>query len=57
METKDKKIVYKIVDAKVNTKKFNIYKIFEKIGFDGINDIEKRIEDGIEMYKKKTSYR
>ena len=26
-QTKDKKIVYKNVDAKVNTKKFNIYKI------------------------------
>ena len=28
-QTKDKEIVYKNVDAKVNTKKFNIYKIFE----------------------------
>ena len=28
-QTKDKEIVYKKVDAKVNTKKFNIYKIFE----------------------------
>ena len=58
METKDKEIVYKNVDAKVNTKKFNIYKIFEnylneKIGYDGINDIEKSIEDGIEMYKER----
>ena len=57
-QTKDKEIVYKNVDAKVNTKKFNIYKIFEnylnkKIGYDGINDIEKSIEDGIEMYKKR----
>ena len=28
-QTKDKEIVYKNVDTKVNTKKFNIYKIFE----------------------------
>ena len=57
-QTKDKEIVYKNVDAKVNTKKFNIYNIFEnylnkKIGYDGINDIEKSIEDGIENYKKR----
>ena len=57
-QTKDKEIVCKNVDAKVNTKKFNIYNIFEnylnkKIGYDGINDIEKSIEDGIEMYKKR----
>ena len=56
-QIKDKEIVYKNVDAKVNTKKVNIYKIFEnylnkKIGYDGINDIEKSIKDGIEMYKK-----
>ena len=57
-QTKDKEIVYKNVDAKVNTKKFNIYKIFEnyfnrKIGDDGINNIEKSIEDGIKIYKKR----
>ena len=28
-QTRDKKIVYKNVDTKVNTKKFNIYKFFE----------------------------
>ena len=28
-QTKDKEIVYKNVDTKVNTKKFNLYKIFE----------------------------
>ena len=28
-QTKDKEIVYKNVDTKVNTKKFNIYKVFE----------------------------
>ena len=57
-QTKDKEIVYKTVDTKVNTKKFNIYKIFEnylnkKIDYDGIDNIEKSIEDGIEMYKKR----
>ena len=57
-QTKDKEIVYKNVDAKVNTKKSNIYKIVEnylnkKIGYDGINNIEKSIEDGIKIYKKR----
>ena len=57
-QTKNKKIVYKNVDAKVNTKKFNIYKIFEnylnkKIGYNGINDIEKSITDGIKIYQKR----
>ena len=57
-QTKDKEIVYKKVDAKVNTKKFNIYKTFEnylnkKIDYDGINDVKKSIEDGIEMYNKR----
>ena len=56
-ETKDKKIVYKNVDTKVDTKKFNIYKIFENylnksIDYDRINMIEKSIEDGIKMYQK-----
>ena len=44
-QTKNKKIVFKNVDAKVNTEKFNIYKIFEnclnkKIDYHGINRIE-----------------
>ena len=57
-QTKNKKIVYKNVDAKVNNKKFNIYKIFEnylnkKIDYHGINDIEKSIKDGINMYQKR----
>ena len=57
-QTKDKEIVYENVDAKVNTKKFNIYKIFEnylnkKIGYDGINNIEKSNEDGIKIYQKR----
>ena len=56
-QTKDKEIVYKNVDAKVNTKKFNIYKIFEnylnkKIDYDRINMIEKSIKDGIKIYQK-----
>ena len=39
-QTKDKDIVFKNVEEKVNTRKFNIYKIFknylnEKIGYDG----------------------
>ena len=60
-QTKDKKIVYKNVDAKFGTKTFNIYKIFEnylnkKINYDGINNIEKSIEDGIKIYIKKASY-
>ena len=53
-QTKDKKIVFKNVDTKVNTKTFNIYNIFEnylnkKIDYDRINDIEKSIEDGIKI--------
>ena len=60
-QTKDKEIVYKNVDTKVNTKKFNIYKIFEnylnkKVDCNRINMIEKSIEDGIKIYIKKTSY-
>ena len=56
-QTKDKEIVYKNVDVKVSTQKFNIYKIFKnylnkKIDYHGINGIEKSIKDGIEMYKK-----
>ena len=46
-QTKNNKIVYKNVDAKVSTQKFNIYKIFEnylnkKIDCHGINRIEKK---------------
>ena len=57
-QTEDKEIVYKNVDAKVNIKKFNIYKFFKnylnkKIGYDGINNIEKSIEDGIKIYIKR----
>ena len=57
-QTKDKKIVYENVDAKVNTKKFNIYKIFENylnksIDYDGIDMIEKSIKSGIKIYQKR----
>ena len=58
-QTKDKEIVYKNVDTKVNTKKFNLYKIFEnylnkKIGYDGIDNIKKSIKDGIKIYQKRS---
>ena len=57
-QTKDKDIVFKNVDEKVNTRKFNIYKIFEnylnkKIGYDGVSNIEKSIKDGIRIYQKR----
>ena len=57
-QTKDKKIVYKNVDTKVDTKKFNIYNIFENylnksIDYDRIYMIEKTIEDGIKIYQKR----
>ena len=57
-QTKDKKIAYKNVDTKVNTKKFNIYKIFENylnksIDYDRINMIEKSVINGIRIYQKR----
>ena len=57
-QTKDKEIVYKNADTKVNTKKFNIYKIFEnylniKIDYDGIDMIEKSIKNGIKIYQNR----
>ena len=57
-QTKDKKIVYENVDTKVNTKKFNIYIIFENylnksMDYDGIDMIEKSIENGIIIYQKR----
>ena len=56
-QTKDKEIFYKNVDTKVNTKKFNIYNIFENylnksINYD-INMIQKSIKDGIKIYQKR----
>ena len=58
-QTKDKDIVYKNVDTKVNIKKFNLYKIFEnylneKIGYDGIDRIKKSIKDGVKIYQKRS---
>ena len=57
-QTKDKKIVYKNVDTKVDTKKCNIYNIFENylnksIDYDRIDMIEKTIKDGIKIYQKR----
>ena len=57
-QTKDKKIVYKNVDTKVNTKKLNIYNIFEhylnkRIDYNRINMIEKSIKNGIRIYQKR----
>ena len=57
-QTKGEDFVFKNVDEKVNTRKFNIYKIFEnylkkKIGYDEITNIEKSIKDGIRIYKKR----
>ena len=56
--TKDKKIVYKNVDTEVNTKKFNIHKIFKNylnksIDYDGIDMIEKSSKNGIRIYQKR----
>ena len=57
-QTKDKKIVYKNVDTKVDTKKFNIYNIFQKylnkdIDYDRIDVIERSIKNGIKIYQKR----
>ena len=57
-QTKDKKVVYKNVDTKVDTKKFNIYKNFENylnksIDYYRINVIQKSIEDGIKIHQKR----
>ena len=60
-QTKDKIIVSKNVDTKVDTKKFNIfniYNIFENylnksIDYDRINMTEKTIKDGIKIYQKR----
>ena len=56
-QTKNKKIVYKNVDTKVNTKKFNLYKIFKnylnkEIDYHRINRIKKSIKDGIKIYQE-----
>ena len=56
-QTKDKKIVYKNVDTKVDTKKFNIYNIFgnylnKSIDYDRINMIEKLLKMVLKYIKK-----
>ena len=56
-QTKNKKIVFKNVDAKVGTRNFDIYKIFnnylnKKIDYRGINRIKKSIKDGIKIYQE-----
>ena len=57
-QTKDKEIVFKNVDAKANTRNFDIYKIFknhlnEKIDYRRINRIKKSIKN----ISRKSSYR
>ena len=56
-ETKNKKIAFKNVDAKVGTRNFDIYKIFnnylnKKIDYRGINRIKKSIKDGTKIYQE-----
>ena len=56
-QTKNKKIVFKNVDAKVGTRNFDIYIIFnnylnKKIDCRGINRIKKSIKDGIKIYQE-----
>ena len=56
-QTKNKKIVFKNVDAKVGTRNFDIYKIFknylnEKTDYCRIDRIKKSIKDGIKIYQE-----
>ena len=56
-QTKDKKIVFQNVDAKVGTRNFDIYKIFKnylnkEIDYRRINKIKKSIKDGIKIYQE-----
>ena len=56
-QTKNKKIAFKNVDAKVGPRNFDIYKIFnnylnKKIDYRGINRIKKSIKDGIKIYQE-----
>ena len=56
-QTKNKKIAFKNVDAKVGIRNFDIYKIFnnylnKKIDYRGINRIKKSIKDGIKIYQE-----
>ena len=56
-QTKNKKIVFRNVGAKVGTQNFDIYKIFknnlnEEIDYCRINMIKKSIKDGIKIYQE-----
>ena len=56
-QTKNKKIVFKNADAKVDTQNFDIYKIFnnylnKKIDYRGINRIKKSIKDSMKIYQE-----
>ena len=56
-QTKNKKVAFKNVDAKVGTQNFDIYKIFnnylnKKIDYHRINNIKKSIKDGIKIYQE-----
>ena len=48
-QTKDKKIVYKNVDTKVNTKNY----LNKRINYNGIDMIERSIKNGIRIYQKR----
>ena len=57
-QTKNKNIVYKNVNTKVDTKKFDIYNIFENYlnkdtDYDRIGMIERSIKNGIKIYQKR----
>ena len=68
-QTKNKKIAFKNIGAKVGTRNCDIYKIFknylnEEIDYRRINMIKKSIKDGIKIYqespltdRKKKNYR
>ena len=56
-QTKNKKIVFKNDEGKVNTRKFDLYKIFEnylnkEIDYRGISNIGKSIKNGINIYQE-----
>ena len=56
-QTKNKKNIFKNVDAKAGTQNFDIYKIFknylnEDINYRRINKIKKSIKDGIKIYQE-----
>ena len=56
-QLKNKKIVFKNVDAKVGTRNFDIYEILnnylnKKIDYRGINRIKKSIKDGVKIYQE-----